>query len=77
MLSAMYGVSVNLTGAEWQHIQQARQKALPNENLSRSEVVRRYARAGIDTLKQLSSADGARLAHSHQVSVEAEERLRQ
>ena len=73
----MYCVSVNLTSSEWVRIQEAAQKAFPNETLSRTEIIRRYALAGVDVLKQLSSADRLRLAHGYQASMEAgEERLR-
>jgi hypothetical protein len=47
----MYCVSVNLTSSEWLKIQQAAQKAFPNETLSRAEIVRRYTLIGIDALK--------------------------
>jgi hypothetical protein len=73
----MYCVSVNLTSAEWVKIRDAAAKQFPNETLSRAEIVRRYALAGIDALKDLSASDRARLAHGFQASMEAgEERLR-
>ena len=67
----MLCVSVNLTSSEWLRIQQAASKQFPNEALSHAEIVRRYTLAGIDALKQLSSADRARLAHGFQASMEA------
>ena len=73
----MYCVSVNLTSSEWVRIQEAAQKAFPNETLSRAEIVRRYALAGVDALRQLAPTDRARLAHEFQASTEAgDERLR-
>jgi hypothetical protein len=69
--AAIFGVE------NWLLFQQAAQKAFPNENLTRSEIVRRYTLAGIDALKQLSASDRARLAHEYQASMEApEERLK-
>jgi hypothetical protein len=73
----MFCVSLNLTSSEWMRIQQAASKQFPNETLSRAEIVRRYTLAGIDALKQLSSADRARLANGFQASMEAaDERMR-
>jgi hypothetical protein len=68
---------VNLTSDEWVRIQEAARKQWPHENLSRSEIVRRYTLARIDPLKQLSSTQRAQLTHEYQASMAAgDERLR-
>jgi hypothetical protein len=73
----MYCVSVNLTSNEWQRIQQAAGKQWPKEVLSHAEICRRYVLAGMETLKNISAADRARLAHELRASMQADdERLR-
>ena len=57
----MYCVSLNITSDEWMRIQQAAIKHFPNECLSRSEIIRRYAMVGVQALGNPPPADrGAR-----------------
>lgn len=73
----MYYVSVLLTSNEWVKIRDAANKQWPQERLSRSEIVRRYTLFGMESLKNLSPTDQARLAHGFQASMEAgDERLK-
>jgi hypothetical protein len=73
----MYCVSVNLTTSEWVKIRDAAQKAFPNEVLSRSEIIRRYALTGIEVLAKLGPQDKARAQYSFQQSMGAgEERMK-
>jgi hypothetical protein len=49
----------------------------PDETLSRAEICRRYLLIGMETLKNLSAADRARLARQLQASMTADDqRLR-
>ena len=58
-------------------LQDAAAKQFPGEALARGEVLRRYALAGVEALKDVSDADRARVQHQYQATMEAgEERWR-
>ena len=65
----MYCVSVNVSSDEWLRIQQAAAKLWPTEMLSRSEILRRYVLAGVESLRNLSPRDAAQLARQFQDSI--------
>ena len=54
-----------------QPLRDSARKQYPSETLSRGEIMRRLSLAGIETLKNVSHADRARLAHGFQASMEA------
>lgn len=67
---------MNPTSSEWMRIYDAG-KQWPGEQLSRAEICGRYVLVGMETLKNLSDADRARLAHELQASMAAgDQRLR-
>ena len=73
----MICVSVNISSDEWLRIQQAASGQFPNESLSRSEIIRRYALAGIQALGKQSPGELERTAHEFRASQAApDQRLR-
>lgn len=72
----MFCVSVLISSAEWQRFEQTAQVISQGEKLSRSEIIRRHALAGIKPLREASLADQARMTHEFQSSMAApDERL--
>ena len=73
----MLNVTLTLTANEWVRFRDAALKAFPNELLSRGEITRRFALAGVSALEDVTEADRKRLAHQYHSSQEApEERLK-
>jgi hypothetical protein len=64
----MFCVSVNLTSNEWHRIRQVTDQQWPNQRLSRAEILRRCALAGLDLLRNLQPRDQARLQRDYQLS---------
>ena len=61
---------------KWQHFEQTAQVISQAEKLSRSEMIRRHALAGIKPLQEAPLADQARMTHELQSSMAApDERL--
>jgi hypothetical protein len=59
----MINVTLTITGAEWGALRDAAERAFPNELLSRAEITRRFALAGIEATKRLTEEDMKRQAH--------------
>jgi hypothetical protein len=59
----MINVTLTITGEEWGHLRDAADRAFPNELLSRGEITRRFAMAGIAATKRMTEEDVKREAH--------------
>jgi hypothetical protein len=55
----MLNVTLTLTAHKWIKLRDAALEAFPNELLSRGEITRRFALAGVSALKDVSDADRA------------------
>jgi hypothetical protein len=67
----MVNVSLLLTGEEWSCLSDQAKKQFPGENLSRSEVCRRYALEGLRATKDLGQWESTRRQYHHQKSMTA------
>jgi hypothetical protein len=56
-------VTLTITGREWRALRDAAEKAFPNELLSRREITRRFALAGVEATKNPAEKDMKRRAH--------------
>lgn len=73
----MFCVSVLISSDEWHRFEQTAVLAWQGERLSRSEIIRRHALAGIKPLREASRIDQAQMTHEFQSSMTApDERLR-
>jgi hypothetical protein len=59
----MINVTLTVTGEEWAKLRDAAYQAFANELLSRAEITRRFAMAGIEATKRLTEADAKQQAH--------------
>lgn len=65
----MFCVSVLISSDEWQHFQRIAQIAWPGENLSRSEIIRCHALAGVKPLLAATPADHEGMAGRFQATM--------
>ena len=74
----MHCLTVNLTGAEFQKIEQTAGKLWPRERLSRAEIMRRFALAGTMALLAMPEADraAARRWFQETMTAEGEQKLK-
>jgi hypothetical protein len=64
----MINVTLTITGNEWGRLRAAAEKAFPNELLSRGEITRRFALAGIEATKCLSEGKAKQQAQEFRSS---------
>jgi DNA-directed RNA polymerase subunit RPC12/RpoP len=71
----MFCLPLVISSAEWVKILDAANRQFPNEKLSGSEIVRRYALTGVEAIKDASPEDLAKLAHDFQASFQTSVRV--
>jgi hypothetical protein len=59
----MINVTLTITGNEWMRLRDAAERAFPNELLSRAEITRRFALAGVQATKCLTEGGAKQQAH--------------
>jgi hypothetical protein len=59
----MINVTLTIRGVELGRLRDAAERAFPNELLSRAEITRRFALAGIEATKNLAEEDMKRRAY--------------